>query len=515
MKDLPTTAVRQSRNGSRLAKRPETVMNSEEMAVTRRAALGGLTALGIVGMSGAAMARSTVINLDPNRGDVHYRLVMAPTEHRGLHLRMRGGRAIHAFQVGALPPELTCEAYRAEPIQRPNGREAPDPLVPIGPHFADGLFSSDLYCRFYVDRNASEGEYRISLLVDDESGGRVEINLDVRIVPIDLPNLDRLTIQATLWGPGDPKFNEHYDPVRFMTTMRQVDVNAIALTRGHKPLPHLVHLALDEMGFRSVRLPEHKMFSRRDKPTKEEMAEHFIALEQNLVKLERILDRPEWQGRLTYKLWDEPTPDDYAQVVNIYRHARAQRPGLRLEISEEPNDQLGDIADIWTIHANWLDVSPIEQRKARGNDVWFYANKLHALNRPENTMRMIGWLLWRYRLMGYHFWSMNWWRVDPWERDSEVKEAIYKDGTFLFPSRDRPGDVLTSLRLQSFRDGLQDWRWLQWLDERAAQNGSDSAEARLSNRLRETVNWTAAFEQRLDVEQLHKELQTTLLAGSG
>jgi hypothetical protein len=75
-------------------------------------------------------------------------------------------------------------------------------------------------------------------------------------------------------------------------------------------------------------------------------------------------------------------------------------------------------------------------------------------------------MLWRYKLDGYYFWAVNWWRKDPWTTISS-KEDSFKRGTLIYPSP-LTGMPLPSLRLEAFRDGIEDMLMLKILDRKTS-----------------------------------------------
>jgi hypothetical protein len=92
-------------------------------------------------------------------------------------------------------------------------------------------------------------------------------------------------------------------------------------------------------------------------------------------------------------------------------------------------------------------------------------------------MRILGWLIWKYRLVGYLLWAVNWWKEDPWATVSSQKADFFKRGTLVYPGPG--GAVYPSLRLEQLRVGLEDLLLLKQL-ERAAGDGSAAARSLLA-----------------------------------
>ena len=471
------------------------------MPLSRRTALG----FGLIGVASAASAWPASVILRKSNERQQLKMTMAPSEHRGFRITYEEIGRLASIRSSALPKGFNLELYRMDKVFLSTGEAILDPLEPIDQTKELEEADTELFLRLKVDHDAPIGHHALSIdfAVNNDPNFALGFDFVIDVVPIELPNLDDLTIQGTLWASATPEIKASFDPVRAITEMRAADFNAVALARNHKNIPRLARVALNKLGFKSVRLPAYRMLNRRDLLSPEELEEHLWATDDHLRQFEALFNRPALQERLTFKLWDEPKPVNYRNVIESYRHIRKNRPWLRLEITEEPFQELGDIADIWTINAKRIDKTPTDVPKARGENVWLYANALHTLGRQNSSMRMIGWLIWRYRLEGYHFWGVNWWGEDPWSPVPDDRRAQYKRGTLLFPSRKSAGETQSSLRLQSFRDGLQDWRWLSWLDQQA---DADSDVRRFTQDLREKIDYAGAVEETLDPEILHTKV---------
>jgi hypothetical protein len=92
-------------------------------------------------------------------------------------------------------------------------------------------------------------------------------------------------------------------------------------------------------------------------------------------------------------------------------------------------------------------------------------------------MRILGWLLWKYNLDGYLFWAINWWKEDPWKTVSSKKKDFLKRGTLVYPDP-RTGKIYPSLRLEAFRDGIEDMLLLREVEKLAQGNGPKATKAK-------------------------------------
>lgn len=183
-----------------------------------------------------------------------------------------------------------------------------------------------------------------------------------------------------------------------------------------------------------------------------------------------------WETKAQLKLWDEPTMAEHVRVRAVYQFARSVLPEARLELSEEPSELLLGAVNVWTPYMNAFDPIAAAQRQQQGEEVWLYANALHGVDCPGAPLRLIGWLLWRYRLDGYLLWSVNYADHDPWSTPSSASTDWFKRGTFIYP-HPADGSPVDSVRWEVLRDGLEDYACLELLDA-LAQRAPDPAAIR-------------------------------------
>jgi hypothetical protein len=117
----------------------------------------------------------------------------------------------------------------------------------------------------------------------------------------------------------------------------------------------------------------------------------------------------------------------------------------------------------------------------------------HLLFRAARTQRwagdarIIGWLSWKMRVSGFEYWSANSWGQNLRKPDEKPFlaqiETNWKantfgeyngDGYLVYPGPD--GSVLSSIRLENLRHGIEDYEMLALLRDcvtRAKANGTD------------------------------------------
>lgn len=128
----------------------------------------------------------------------------------------------------------------------------------------------------------------------------------------------------------------------------------------------------------------------------------------------------------------------------------------------------GDDIDIWTFHIDHYDPKIIDKMRARGMEMWMYVSGPSSTTSPNLSMdfdaidsRIIPWMSWKFDWRGFLYWCVNWWgKKDPL-LDAKTTDWDQNGNGFLFyPGPDGPWP---SLRAENFRDGMEDYEYIQIL----------------------------------------------------
>lgn len=381
--------------------------------------------------------------------------------------------------------DFPAEVFRLLPIPIGRGKLAYDVMVPLTENVdavsnqAIPVYVADITIPQQTPRGRHAIQFRL--------GDCVAVAA-LQVFDVSLPEVTDLIIQATV-DSETPKW-----PAEFRSEKTGADVNGYALQavktaldygvsafagvfpriteqnastpRGQEIFSALVQF-LDDPAVRYFRLPVtqyNRKSTYRDRRARQPGAKSFRKnLAEELAPYSALLEDPQYVTKLLVKLWDEPVPANYEEVAAHYAIARELLGDVPLELAEQPESAIAGIADIWTVHIDYLLADDVRREHAAGNQVFLYANALHAIQRNSDTMRSIGWLLWRYDLDGYHFWRLNWWHKDPWTTSSGWRTDFNKTGTLVYPAPE--GQVYASVRLLAFREGLEDAALLRQLDD--------------------------------------------------
>jgi hypothetical protein len=213
-----------------------------------------------------------------------------------------------------------------------------------------------------------------------------------------------------------------------------------------------------------------------------------------------------------YYLANEPQDQtDYDAVAWYTQEIKKAAPSLKLMVSEEPRPEIynhpvykGAKVDIWLPVLNNYNPSISWNREAANNEVtWIYF--LHGtrppyfnpitLDHPGIESKLCGWFLWKYRIKGIAYYSINDWSKNPWTDPSVNNHngelfMLYPPSETNTPVTFGATDhrLTTSQRFELLRDGFEDFEYLYVLNSNKAPvvnvtNPSDSLASKITNGL--------------------------------
>ncbi len=434
--------------------------------------------------------------------------------------------------TSGLAPDLTLTVFRVATVGTPDKDDFLDPLIPVKPGtMVDcGKPPGFFYIKLTAGKGASAGKGEGTITFKAGSEQQL-VKISYAVLPFTLQDEYFPTIQATV----RPMFNTYPRTLSRDERVQVLKNIATLLTRSYhtssfagfggtgKPdltidwdkdqgiYGEMARYCLDDLGVKQLRIPAQYLFSKHHlltsiypNPAEETIYADLMRYRKHV---ETLITNPKWQGRLSMRLWDEPRPFEYPQVIMTYKAAKHAFPELTLELTEQPDEKLGDIADVWVVHPRFFDEAQAKRQQSKGKKIWIYCNKAAQSDEQLKEMRIIGWMLWRYGLDGYLFYSINYWNVNPW-----VQSDRGWAGTFVYP--DYSGtDVYSSLKLEFFRDGIEDAAMMRQL-ENMAQQRNDARSKELLARLRGVYSMAeihfAAPDPRIHRKALLDYIATTL-----
>ena len=138
------------------------------------------------------------------------------------------------------------------------------------------------------------------------------------------------------------------------------------------------------------------------------------------------------------------------------------------------------------------------------------SNRFMAM--PSYRNRILGWQLYKYNIQGFLHWGFNFWFsqlskkvIDPYQETSADMAFPAGDAFAVYPLDDA-GDVVCSLRLYVFNEGLQDLRALKLLESLAGREATEALLQDLEGFTKYPRNSTYCLNLRQTVNQKIKEL---------
>ena len=174
--------------------------------------------------------------------------------------------------------------------------------------------------------------------------------------------------------------------------------------------------------------------------------------------------------------WDEGKIGD-PQVKKVTSMIHRAHPELKnmvcyIDFWEPAKDPgWGDDIDIWCFQIDHYNAASIDELKKLNKEIWMYVSDPGNTGSPNLVIdtdsieyRILPWLCWKYDFKGFLYWCVNYWPYfDPFKNAMNTKWEQNGNGLLYYPGEDGPVD---SLRLEVFRDGMEDYEYLYLLAEK-------------------------------------------------
>jgi hypothetical protein len=229
--------------------------------------------------------------------------------------------------------------------------------------------------------------------------------------------------------------------------------------------------------------------------TDDPRAEQF--LNTFLSSLYAHLKEKGWTEHYIQHIHDEPHGEETAIYNRYAKIIRRNLPGIPTIDAVDLNQDLGffaDVSDIWVPVLGSFDnqLEKISDHVAKGGRAWFYTcigPQGKHLNRfidyPLVKMQLLHWFNFRHNLTGYLHWGGNYWGPEPFLN----VQPVINDNTTLLPAGDsalvypNPSkeSILSSIRLEAMREGIEDYELLSALAKRDPEKARRLAATAIPN----------------------------------
>lgn len=226
-----------------------------------------------------------------------------------------------------------------------------------------------------------------------------------------------------------------------------------------------------------------------------------------MAALEHYLTDLGYLDRAYYYMANEPQDQaDYDAVAWYAQELKKVAPNFKLMISEEPKPAIydhpiyrGAKIDIWLPVLNQYDPTIAHARtRDHGEETWLYwlygtrppfFNPI-TLDHPGIESHLTGWFLWKYRIRGIAYYSLNDWSKNPW---TDPMTSGHNGDTFMLYPPARTNQPVSygsnghrfvpSIRFELMRDSLEEYEYLYLLAGGEAQVDVDNPADPLVNKI--------------------------------
>ena len=229
---------------------------------------------------------------------------------------------------------------------------------------------------------------------------------------------------------------------------------------------------------------------------KEDEPEYPIFLESYCSQMQKHLAQKGWLDEAFVYWFDEPSPDQYAFVMNGFEKLKRYCPKIARMLTEQPEPQLEGGPNIYCVISNLYRPDAAQKRRAFGDKFWWYICTgpkapycTLFIDHPGTELRVWLWQTWQRNIEGILVWQTNYWTSsaaypdntqnpyeDPmgWRSGYSTPKGEKRpwgngDGRFIYPpvaaaDAQPSGPVLEgpvdSFRWEMLRDGIEDYEYL-------------------------------------------------------
>jgi hypothetical protein len=252
---------------------------------------------------------------------------------------------------------------------------------------------------------------------------------------------------------------------------------------------------------------------RRSLPPEDPRAETY--LRSFLEALHTHLKERGWDGRYIQHIFDEPHDREARHYRRYGQIIRESLPGIKTIDAVSLNQDISffaDVCDIWVPVLSSFDhkFEVIRKHVEQGGQAWYYTcvgPQGRYLNRFIDysllKVRLLHWFNFRHDLTGFLHWGGNAWGPHPFDNVQTVINSNRTllpagDNAIFYPDSEN-NSILSSIRLEAMRDGIEDYEMLVLLAKKDAEK-ADALAARVIPHVNDYLRDWKAF------RRAHREL---------
>jgi hypothetical protein len=385
--------------------------------------------------------------------------------------------------------------YEAEPF--PYSGWWPDPLLEKTTFSAERNTFQPVWIEVKVPRGTKPGTYCADIIISGKDIKHKE-RLEVEVLPGYLPEKwymkKNMSFSTRLAETGYPKrviygdrWKEVADKYYNLLIDYRIGIGSLYESIDYNP-PEVIKKAVDSgqnflhaMGIASAR------HDSEGKPTLK--TRDFTKLNHLETTLAPWLKEQEMMSISHFWGFDEQWHEYFEYAVEIF--GRVKKTGIRTISTIHDNTYgtdsvLGEVIDVFVRPVSWYDYEMALKAREQGKEVWWYNGPGFNIESSSVFPRIIPWRTLLVEADGFLIWNMNNWTAQDFISDSirsDWNPDLYGAGSqyqhsypmLVYPGVDGP---VSCMRLENFRDGVEDYDIFCETAERIRRPGESSIEAR-------------------------------------
>ena len=192
----------------------------------------------------------------------------------------------------------------------------------------------------------------------------------------------------------------------------------------------------------------------------------------------KLIKAKGWWDRCYYKLPDEPgdREERLAKVKVVADLVKQADPDYARLCTVKVREDMFGYVDVWCPLLSWHNDEIYAKARARGDKIWMYTccgprppwANIAFIDQEAIAHRILMWTCWRFNYGGYLYWGIKFWPSENFDKDgkplwpekpwhSRIRRLPAGDGYMSYP--DKHGGPLPCIRIELFRDGVEDYEY--------------------------------------------------------
>lgn len=384
----------------------------------------------------------------------------------------------------------------------------PDPLMPVETSEAQAGQTQPFWITAYIPENTPAGVYEGTVTVSADGITPQNIPVSLRVYDFTIPQESHLKTAFDLYGhitklrypqgekESDIAWKARMDDIneKFLIEMLKYRMNPILNIDPTVPADLGRIDRYRKFGINNFSIGRKGGTFNNNWPTDEESVNELVGLYRTYAEMLKL------NGMLQYTYiysWDEGEIGN--PVVNwVTGMIRRAHPELKNMVcyhgfwDPDKDPEWGKYIDIWTVNVDDFIESAMRKLQKLGIEMWIYISGPSGFSTPQLAIdfdsidyRIIPWLCWKYDIKGFLYWCVNWWeKSDPFQSAVNTDWGQNGNGLLIYPGEKGP---VASLRMEIFRDGMEDYEYIQFLMKKIKELKILKLDSKFSEQINESI----------------------------